>query len=394
MLFDYGLDWAQMLVRWLHLITGIAWIGASFYFVWLDNHLEPAKGGNPRVFGELWSVHGGGFYHNQKYLLGPEKLPETLHWFKWEAYFTWISGMAMLALLYWANAASFMIDPAVADLTPGRAVLIGAGFLVAGFVVYEALCRSPLVRHGLAFAGVGLALLALAAWGLSQLLSGRAAFIHLGAMIGTVMVANVLVVIIPGQRRIVEAIRAGRTPDPEPGLRGKQRSMHNNYLTLPVLLIMISNHYPMTYSGQWNWAVIIALTIAGMLIRHFFNLRHKGKNQPLYPLAGAAILAGVALALAPRDPGPSALELAIPAERVTFANVQTVLEERCVACHTGDAAPLGIRLDAADQVRRWPRRIHEQVVIRRTMPQGNATGITEEERALIAAWIRAGAKTE
>ncbi len=398
----YILDWLQMLVRWLHLITGIAWIGSSFYFVWLDNHLEvPPKDPNPRVYGEIWSVHGGGFYHNRKFLSGPGWIPEKLHWFKYEAYFTWLSGMGLLGLLYWAGASSFMIDPEVMPLEPWQAVGIGAGVLVLGWLIYEGLCRTSLVESGLDFAVIGLVVLGGLAYGLSQLLGGRAAFIHIGAMLGTCMVANVFFTIIPGQKKMVAAIAAGQEPDPRYGLRGKQRSVHNNYLTLPVLFIMISNHYPMTFSGRWNWAVLLVITVAGMLIRHFFNLRHKGIIRPALPLAGAALLAGLAVFLYPRPDRPAGPQIVIAPERVTFANVKAVLDNRCIACHaavpsrTGVAsAPAGVRLETPADIKRWASRVHEQAVVRRSMPQGNVTGMTEEERALLAAWFKAGAAVE
>ena len=395
----YLLDWAQMLVRWLHLITGIAWIGSSFYFVWLDNHLEvPPKDPNPRVYGEIWSVHGGGFYHNRKFMTGPGWIPEKLHWFKYEAYFTWMSGMGLLALLYWAGASTFMVGPAVMPLEPWQAVAIGAGALLGGWLIYEGLCRTELVKSGMDFAVIGLALLGLIAFGLSQLLGGRAAFIHIGAMIGTCMVGNVFFVIIPGQKKMVAAIAQGQEPDPIYGLRGKQRSVHNNYLTLPVLFIMISNHYPMTYSGAWNWAVLMVITFAGMLIRHFFNLKHKGIIKPWLPLTGAALLAGVALFLYPRPQAPKGPAIVIAPERVTFANVQEIINNRCVSCHAATpsrgnfvTAPAGIKLEDPADVKRWAGRIHEQAVVRRSMPQGNVTAITEEERALLGAWYLAGA---
>ncbi len=395
----YLLDWAQMLVRWVHLITGIAWIGSSFYFVWLDNHLEvPPKDPNPRVYGEIWSVHGGGFYHNRKFMTGPGWIPERLHWFKYEAYFTWMSGMGLLALLYWAGASTFMVDPAVMVLEPWQAVAVGAAALLGGWLIYEGLCRTDLVQSGLDFAVIGLVLLGVMAFGLGQVLGGRAAFIHIGAMIGTCMVGNVFFVIIPGQKKMVAAIAQGQEPDPIYGLRGKQRSVHNNYLTLPVLFIMISNHYPMTYSGAWNWAVLMVITVAGMLIRHFFNLKHKGIIKPWLPLTGAALLAGVAVFLYPRPHAPKGPAIVIAPERVTFANVQEIINNRCVSCHAATpsraafvTAPAGIKLEDAGDIKRWAGRIHEQAVIRRSMPQGNVTAITEEERALLGAWYAAGA---
>ena len=293
-LLPYGLEWMNLLVRWLHVITGIAWIGASFYFVWLDNSLRPpAPGGElakKGVAGELWAVHGGGFYNPQKYLVAPAELPKELHWFKWEAYSTWLSGFALLTIVYYFNAQAMMVDRGVADLSTGQAVGIGLGSLVLAWVVYDLLCRSKLGKHDLAFGAVMFVFLSGAAWVLTHWLSGRAAYIHVGAMIGTIMVANVAMVIIPGQRRMVDAMIAGHKPDPVYGIRGKQRSVHNNYFTLPVLFIMISNHFAMTYRHEHAWAVLAGIMLAGVFIRHFFNLRHKGRVEWKYPAVGVLLL--------------------------------------------------------------------------------------------------------
>ena len=276
----YLVDWLNLIGRFIHFVTGIAWIGSSFYFIWLDNHLVPpqaaaddAKG----VGGELWSVHGGGFYHAQKYRVAPPALPETLHWFKWEAYSTWLSGMFLLALIYWYGASIYLVDPQVQDLAPLAASGLGAATLVASWFVYDALCRSPLGRHERALGAVLLLLVAALAWGLCQLFSGRGAFIHFGAALGTIMVANVFFVIIPGQKRMVAAAERGEAPEPVDGLRGKQRSVHNTYFTLPVLFVMLSNHFAMTWSHEYNWLVLIALALAGALVRAWFVARHRGR---------------------------------------------------------------------------------------------------------------------
>ncbi|MGB6054150.1 MAG: urate hydroxylase PuuD, partial [Burkholderiaceae bacterium] len=310
LLLSYGVEWLNLLVRWLHLITGIAWIGASFYFVWLDNSIRPPAPGSELakkgVSGELWAVHGGGFYHPQKYLVAPKELPAELHWFKWEAYWTWISGFSMLFIVYYFNARAMMIDRAVADLSSWQAIAIGIGTLVVGWLVYDQLCKSKLGRREGWLGIVMYVFIVAVAWLLSKLLSGRAAYIHVGAMIGTIMVANVAYVIIPGQRKMVAAMRAGQAPDPIYGQRGKQRSVHNNYFTLPVLFIMISNHFAMTYNHAHNWAVLAAIMAAGVLIRHFFNLRHKGRIAWGYPAAGVLILLAVAVAIAPKPlPAPA-----------------------------------------------------------------------------------------
>jgi uncharacterized membrane protein len=396
-LVPYVLEWMNMLVRWLHVITGIAWIGASFYFVWLDNSLRPPAPGSDLarkgVAGELWAVHGGGFYNPQKYLVAPAELPAELHWFKWEAYATWLSGFALLLVVYWFNARAMMVDRSVADLSAWQAIGLGAGSLVAGWVAYDLLCRSPLGRHDLAFGAVMFALLVCAAWVLTHFLSGRAAYIHVGAMIGTIMVANVAMVIIPGQRRMVEALRSGLTPDPVYGIRGKQRSVHNNYFTLPVLFIMISNHFAMTYRHPHAWAVLGTIMAAGVFIRHFFNLRHKGRVEWIYPAIGAALLLGLAVVLAP--PRPAAAPRA-----VDFAQVEAIVHQRCVSCHAAHptqpgfaSAPAGVMLDDAEGIARNAPRIYQQAVQLKAMPLANMTNMTDAERAQIAAWFEAGART-
>ena len=396
-LVPYALEWMNLLVRWLHVITGIAWIGASFYFVWLDNSLRPPAAGSDLakkgVAGELWAVHGGGFYNPQKYLVAPAELPDELHWFKWEAYSTWLSGFALLLIVYWFNAQAMMVDRGVADLTAWQAIGLGAGSLVAGWIVYDLLCRSPLGKHDLAFGAAIFALLVGAAWVLTHFLSGRAAYIHVGAMIGTIMVANVAMVIIPGQRKMVEAMRAGNKPDPVYGICGKQRSVHNNYFTLPVLFIMISNHFAMTYRHPHAWAVLGTIMAAGVFIRHFFNLRHKGRVEWIWPAIGVALLLGLAVVLAPARPSGSA-------GKVDFAQVQAIIRQRCVSCHAAHptqpgfaSAPEGVLLDDAQGIARNAPRIYQQAVQLKAMPLANMTNMTDAERAQIAAWFAAGAKT-
>ena len=288
----YLIDWLNLLVRWLHFITGIAWIGSSFYFIWLDNHLEAprdATDSDKGVGGEIWSVHGGGFYHAQKYKVAPAELPEALHWFKWEAYTTWLSGMFLLILVYWYGAEVYLVDPGVAKLSPLTAIGIAAAFIAGGWIVYDLLCRSRLGNNETAFSLVLLLLVSLLAWGLCQLFSGRGAYIHFGVVLGTIMVANVFFVIIPGQKQMVAAAASGVAPDPAPGIRAKQRSVHNTYFTLPVLFVMTSNHFAMTYANEYNWLVLIAISLAGALIRIYFVARHKGKASML-PIVIAAIL--------------------------------------------------------------------------------------------------------
>ncbi|PHV08313.1 hypothetical protein CSQ96_06525 [Janthinobacterium sp. BJB412] len=401
-LIPYGLEWLNLIVRWLHVITGIAWIGASFYFVWLDNSIRPPAPGSDLakkgVSGELWAVHGGGFYNPQKYLVAPAELPKDLHWFKWEAYSTWLSGFALLTIAYYFNAQAMMIDKSVADIGSWQAVGIGLGTLLVGWTVYDLLCRSPLGKHDFWFGVVVFALIVAAGFGLTHWLSGRAAYIHVGAMIGTIMVANVLMLIIPGQRKMVEAMAAGGLPDPVHGQRAKQRSVHNNYFTLPVLFIMISNHYAMTYRNDRAWLVLAFIMAAGVLIRHFFNLRHKGRTEWRYPLAGVALLLAVAVAIAPPRPAaPAAGSGADPA--AAFAKVQAIVAQRCVSCHSAHpsqpgfaTAPAGVMFDGAEQIRQQSEKIYKQAVQLKAMPIGNLTNITDAERAAIGAWFEAGAK--
>jgi uncharacterized membrane protein len=386
----YFVDWLNLLARWVHFITGIAWIGASFYFIWLDNHLEdPRDPGDTRigVGGEVWSVHGGGFYHAQKYRVAPPFIPETLHWFKWEAYSTWLSGMFLLVLVYWYGAQVYLIDPTVAELSPLMAVGIAAGIIVAGWVIYDLLCKSKLGDNERVFAGVLFVLVGVLAWGLCELFSGRGAYIHFGAVLGTIMVANVFFVIIPGQRRMVAAAERGEAPDPADGIRAKQRSVHNTYFTLPVLFVMTSNHYAMTYGHEYNWAILIAISLAGALIRIYFVARHSGKASPVPLVIAALLLAGVAALIAPRA-------TAAPREAVAFNDVRVVVEHRCTTCHSAQpthpafpAAPGGVMLDTDAQIVAEALRIQQQVSTG-IMPIGNLTQMTDEERAIIDRWWR------
>ena len=391
-------DFLSFLLRWLHIIAGIAWIGSSFYFIWLDNSLEPPPEGSEAkkkgVAGELWAVHGGGFYNPQKYAVAPASLPEKLHWFKWEAYTTWLSGTALLVVVYWLRAQTMMIDPAVATLTPWQAIGIGAASMIGSWIVYDALCRSPLGKHDALLGAIVFGLLTALAWGLCQAFGGRAAFIHVGTSIGTIMVANVAMVIIPGQRKMVEAMRAGGLPDPIYGKRGKQRSVHNNYFTLPVLFIMISNHYSSTYGHPQAWAVLALISAAGVAIRHFFNRKHKGVYAWQYPALGAVLLGGVGWWTTPHLPALPKVE-----GEVTFDRVRAIVGQRCVTCHSTTPTfpglpqpPLGVVLSTPDGIEKNAQRIYQQVVAARTMPQGNITQMTDQERAVIAAWIAGGAK--
>ena len=394
-------EWLSLLGRWVHLITGIAWVGASFYFVWLDNHLlAPARkeAADAGVAGELWAVHGGGFYQAQKYRVAPEKLPGTLHWFYWEAYSTWLSGFFLLSLLYYARAELYLIDPAVMALSKPVAIVIGLGFLVSSWLIYDLLCRSPLGKNDRALGAVLAVLLSAEAWALCHLFSGRGAFIQFGAALGTIMVANVFFVIIPGQRELVRAKVENRAVDPIHGLRGRQRSVHNTYFTLPVLFTMISHHYAMTYGARYNWLVLIGMSFAGALIRTWFVARHKahergGKTSPVPAVLGVLMLAIIAFALTPARTATSA-QVAGPGQ---FERVASILKVRCQPCHSAtpsqpgfNTPPGGVMLDTEEHV--YARLVQtQQQLAARTMPIGNLTGMTEEERSTVLAWIEHGA---
>jgi uncharacterized membrane protein len=391
----YLADWANLLIRWLHLIAGIAWIGTSFYFIGLDNQLDPPRDGNPRLKGEQWSIHGGDFYHKQKYAVAPERLPEKLHWFKWEAYWTWISGFALFVLIYWGNASTYLVDPAVLDLSPWAAIAISAAMLVGGWVIYDLLCRSKLGENETALSAAMVLLLVVVAYLACHVFSGRGAFLQVGAMTGTIMVANVAIVIMPGQRKMVAAMQAGREPDPIHGRWGKQRSVHNTYLTLPVIFLMVSPHYPMTWGHPWNWVVLLALTLAGALVRQYFVSRQFGRNPVALPAVAAVVVVGLVLVLAPGR-GPQSANAEAPA----FAEVHAITAARCAACHAARptfdgiaAAPKGVLLETPAQLRRWAQSMRQQVATE-AMPPGNLTEITEEERGKLLAWIAAGARVE
>src|SRR5690349_11688405 len=392
----YAGEWLQLLIRWVHLITGIAWIGASFYFVWLDNSLRPpalARDADEGVGGELWAIHGGGFYHVQKFRVAPAELPPLLHWFKWEAYSTWLSGFALLVVLYWWHADLYIVDRNVAAISPLFAVALSAALLVVGWVVYDQLCKRLGFARERVLAVTLIVLLTAVAWGLSHVFSGRAMFIQIGAMLGTMMAANVLFVIIPSQRKLVEAKERGLPPDPVFGMRGKQRSVHNNYFTLPVLLTMISNHYPMTFAHPRAWLVLACLLLLAAFVRHFFNLRHRGRTAWSIPVLAAAGALALAIAIAPATPKTS--------DAVAMRDVQAIIAARCTTCHAEHprfeglaSPPKGVVLDTAAQIIAHKAAIREQAVVSRAMPLGNVTQMTDAERAQIASWIDHGARID
>ncbi len=386
--------WLGLALRWFHLIAGIAWIGSSFYFIWLDNALKPPADASDRaagVGGEVWAVHGGGFYHKQKYSVAPSHMPADLHWFKWEAYFTWLSGIALLVLIYYAGAESYLIDRSRLDLAAWQAIALGLAVIIAGWLVYDGLCRSPIGRDNRLFAGVWFVLLTAAAWGLTQVFGDRGAFIHVGAIIGTAMAANVFRVIIPNQRRVVADLLAGRVPDARLGQLAKQRSLHNNYMTLPVLLTMIASHYPQLVGHAWNWLLLAALGAVAWLVRHFFNLRHRGRIDYRFPVAGAIGFIAIALFASYRGPSASGGQALASADTV---EVRRIVRERCQSCHSDTPSqpgfvspPLGVMYDKLDEIIAQAPRIKAQAVDARLMPPGNLTGMTEHERGVLGAWI-------
>jgi uncharacterized membrane protein len=388
----YANEWLDFLARWLHVVAAIVWIGTSFYFIALDNHLgEPGPEAGEGVGGEAWEVHGGGFYRVQKYRVAPPSLPERLLWFKWEAYTTWLSGFALFVFLYYVNARTYLIDKSVADLSPAAAIAISIGLLVVAWIVYDVLCR--MVGSELVLASALLGLTTLAAWGCSHLFSGRAEYIEVGAMLGTIMAANVFLVIIPAHWELVHAKEAGRDPDPVHGVRGKQRSVHNNYLTLPVLFAMLSNHFPSSYGHSYSWLVLMAMMVIGAWIRHFFNLRHAGRTVWAIPVTAALAIAGVAVAIRPAGGSAGG---AVDGS-VSFTRVHSIVEQRCVPCHSAhptkvSVAPKGVMFDTPDQIATQASAIQQVAVTTKVMPIGNATGMTQAERDALGAWIRAGAK--
>ncbi len=395
----YLLDWANLLLRWLHVIVAIAWIGSSFYFVFLDSSLTLPTDEKLRAdgaTGELWAVHGGGFYHPVKYAVSPPALPPHLHWFYWESYSTWLSGFGLFLVSYLWSPSVYLIDPRVMAWSPGAAVAAALAFLVVFWVLYDLACRTlGQGRNGDAKVGVAVALLvALAAWLACHLFAGRAAFLLVGAMLATAMSANVAMWIIPGQRKVVAALKAGQPVDPVHGQRGKQRSVHNTYFTLPVLFAMLSNHYSFTYASEYNWVFLIAIMAAGAAIRQFFVLRHGyklGRNAHPWPYAavGVALLLALVAWLRPAPAIPVA-----SAPLAGLAEVRAVVAQRCVMCHGEALQSKGVRLDSPAELQKHAQQVYQQVVVSRLMPMNNATGMTEEERALVAQWFRAGARAD
>ncbi|WP_434699734.1 urate hydroxylase PuuD [Pseudomonas sp. D1-1] len=427
------LEWLNLSVRWVHMITGVAWIGASFYFVWLENNLNRV---NPRsgLAGDLWAIHGGGIYHLEKYKLAPPSMPDNLHWFKWEAYFTWMSGIALLCLVFYWNPTVYLLAPG-SSLSGAEGVALGIGSLFVGWFVYSALCDSALGKRPALLGLILFVLLIAAAYGFSKVFSGRGAYLHVGAVIGTIMVGNVFRIIMPAQRALVAAIAENRTPDPALPAKGLLRSRHNNYFTLPVLFIMISNHFPSTYGSQYNWLILAGIAVAAVLVRHYFNTRHDSNRfawtlpvgalamiclayvtgpKPMptapevakapgvieyQPLPETAVGGGAKPAAAPAAPATAPAQ-ASTAQGPLFEKVHSVIQERCSVCHSAkptsplfSAAPGGVIFDTPQQIQQQAARIQAQAVTTQIMPLGNITQMTQQERDLIGAWITQGART-
>jgi len=390
----FVMEWLNLLIRWAHVVAGIMWIGASFYFVFLENNLNRTDGVRDELAGNLWAIHGGGFYFLEKYKVAPKQLPKNLHWFKYEAYFTWITGFSLLIVVYYMDAKSFLLDPQVADISTATAVMIGIGSMVLGWVVYDVLCKSPLIKKPLVFALVGFLILVASSYFFAQVFSSRAAYIHVGALIGTIMAWNVYFVIIPSQKALVKAAKLGQPLDATLGQKAGQRSLHNNYLTLPVIFIMISNHFPSTYGHEWNWVILLVITLTSAGIKHYWNLLERGeKSGYILPVS---IIAMGSLAFVT---SPAFEKQDDSIGEVTFTEANEIIQTRCIQCHsvtptddTWQIAPNNVTFDTPEQISAQSERIMIRTVRTKTMPLGNKTLMTDEERDKIKAWILQGSK--
>jgi len=384
-------EWLNIVVRVMHITFGIAWIGASFYFVFLENALNRTDNVRDELAGNLWAVHGGGFYYLEKYKVAPKTIPRSLHWFKYEAYFTWLSGFALLFIIYYFNASAMLIDANVMKLTAGQAIGISIGSFIVAWIIYDFLCKSPLKDKPLLFSLAGVILLAGFAYFYSRVFSGRAAFIHFGAMIGTIMVANVFFVIIPAQKAMVNAAKKGQLPDPAKGKNALRRSIHNNYFTLPVLFVMVSNHFPSTFGNKYQWLVLAAISIGAAGIKHWLNLREQGRLSVWIMPASVLLLLAVAYVTAPQPSN-------VKCKEVSFAEVNTIIQQRCIQCHSSKptdnvytAPPNGVKYDTPQEIVAKKELIMQRVVLTKTMPQNNKTNMTPEERDAIRCWLEQGA---
>ncbi len=388
----FVMEWLNLIIRWAHVVVGIMWIGASFYFIFLENNLNRTDNIRDELAGNLWAIHGGGFYYLEKYKLAPAELPKKLHWFKYEAYFTWITGFSLLIVVYYMDAKAFLIDPQIADISTGLGIFIGVATLVLGWIIYDQMCKSPLVKLPLWFALTGFLILTIISYFLSQVFNPRAAFIHVGALIGTCMAWNVYFVIIPAQKALVKAAKTGQPLDPTLGKKAGERSLHNNYFTLPVIFIMISNHFPSTFGHEYNWLVLMIIALASAGIKHFWNLYERGIKTKLILPVSVLMLISLALVTSPKYDTANT-------KQVAFDEVEEIFTQRCVQCHSSNptddqwqSAPNGVVFDLPSQIQNMKDKIMLRVVQTNSMPQGNKTNMTQEERDTIRDWIIQGAK--
>mgnify|MGYP001357705081 FL=1 len=406
---DYLWMWSEFMVRWLHVVAGIAWIGSSFYFIALDLSLKPGKQLPDNAHGEAWQVHGGGFYHIQKYMVAPTKLPEHLTWFKWESYWAWMSGFILLALVYYAGAELLLVDPEVLDISPAAGIAISIGSLIFGWIAYDFICKSPLGRNNTTLMLLLYVLLVIMAWGYTQVFTPRAAFLHLGAFTATIMSANVFLTIIPSQRIVVADLKAGRTPEAKHGILAKQRSTHNNYLTLPVVFLMLSNHYPQAFATEFNWVIASLIFLMGVTIRHYFNSVHGRKGTPIWTWGATVMIFIIIMWLSAFSPlfeseAEDSTELTLRQQRFAaaynFDEVRNVVQKRCAMCHASMTtwegiikAPKGVKLETDRQIAAHARDIYIQAGHTRAMPPANVSLMEDHERRLIVEWYESVAET-
>ncbi len=405
--FAIAWEWLALAVRWLHVITAIAWIGSSFYFIALDLGLVKRDHMPAGVYGEEWQVHGGGFYHVQKYLVAPASMPQHLTWFKWEAYTTWLSGFAMLCVVYYGGADLFLIDRHVLDIAPWQAISLSLLSLTVGWIFYDQLCKSPLGKHlwGLMIM-LYIALVAMA-WGYTQIFTGRAAFLHLGAFTATIMSANVFFIIMPNQRVVVADLIAGRIPDPKYGMIAKQRSLHNNYLTLPVIFFMLSNHYPLAFATAYNWIIAALVFLMGVTIRHWFNTTHARKGRPTWTWLATALIFIVIVWLSTVQKPPAEATTAVAAANLRFSQnphfgaARDIVQSRCSMCHAAEPVwegvnrpPKNVTLEDDAEIAAHAREIYIQAGRSHAMPPGNVTEVTPQERQLLTAWFESAVAGE
>jgi len=389
------MEWLNIVIRLMHITFGIAWIGASFYFVFLENALNRTKDVRDELAGNLWAIHGGGFYYLEKYKVAPKTIPKHLHWFKYEAYFTWLSGFCLLFVVYYFNASALLIDKNVLDITPLTGISIGVGSFAVAWIMYDLLCKSPLIKKPVLFTLTGFAILVGFAYFYCHVFSGRAAYIHFGAMIGSIMVANVFFVIIPAQKAMVKAARQGVPVDPKLGKNALNRSLHNNYFTLPVLFVMISNHFPTTFGYENPWLILVIISVGTAGVKHYLNLREKGQLSVwIMPVSVVILLAGAFISAPPKDPGACN-------SKIEFSEVNAIIQARCISCHSSKptddvytAPPNGVMYDTPDDIAKKKELIMQRVVVTKTMPQNNKTNITDKERDIIRCWIEQGASVK